>query len=110
MLYKKLLAAMLTALAVTGSYASNEWNDSVVGYVAATPDGVVFAYKLPCPEHLAARFPSEARASLHAAKMVKQTTLQGCWAADNQNIAYFGWENGTYGWLFQNSFRLLRAT
>lgn len=95
---------MLLLFLVGSAHSSNEWNDSVVGFVANRQDDVVLLYKTPC--YLAVRNVK----ALHAAKAVTPTgSYKGCWVEKDGNV-FLIWEDGVVGVMHSYEFRLLRQT
>jgi hypothetical protein len=111
MLVKKALTAILACLVAFGPVgASEEWNDTVVGFVATRPDGVFTAYsQLACPPHIKATIPKEHRDFFRLAKWTDPLgTAVGCWAP-YQEYVLFVWGNDLYGHMYQHEFRKLRV-
>jgi hypothetical protein len=111
-MFKKLWTAIMLSIAVSACVASNEWNDTVIGYVGARPDGVVLAYRHPCPEQIAKKIPKKYRESFQYARFTNPAgLLNGCWMPiDDKGVVIFLWEDGSYGWMYQYKFNLLRST
>jgi hypothetical protein len=110
MLFKHAVAAMLLLLAACGVRSSNEWNDTVVGYVADVGREVVMAYKTPCTSKVMDKIPVKQREGWGNATYLNPAgSLKGCWKALGSE-AVFLWEDGSYGTVHQYKFRLLRAT
>lgn len=112
MLVKKALTAILAAfLAIGPVQASNEWNDTLVGYVATRPEGVFVVYNnITCPKKIADLIPERFRPGFRLAKWSDPLgTVIGCWAP-YESVVLLVWDDNSYGYMMQHEFRLLRAT
>jgi hypothetical protein len=99
MVLKRILGTAFLAMCVSGSSASNAWNDTIVGFVAHRGNIVVQLYQTPCRSFMDKKYK----------QAVYNNSLRGCWTAVNGKVLLV-WEDHTYGVMNESEFTFLWST
>jgi hypothetical protein len=110
MVFFRRLAAALLVFFTLFCYASNEWNDTTIGFVAQIKNEVVLLYKTPCSKTALARVVPKQQGDWHVAKYMSPAgELTGCWKPDKE-VVVLTWSDGSWGVVPQSKFSTLWGT
>lgn len=105
------IAFMALVLFLSTAGASEQWNDSNIGYVADSNDGVVFLYTIKCPASISKYISPKIRTKFQYARISTPTgSIDGCWMDFNKQWIFLFWQDGAYGVMKQGAFNVLKET